>query len=58
MTEDLCAPDFADEIIVLQDAAMRLEFCTGLQGDDEVFVTQTHQLSKVTVARDRSVEFE
>jgi hypothetical protein len=40
---------------VLEDAAVRLEFCARLQGDDEMFVTQAHQLGKVTGARDGGI---
>ena len=52
MTEDLRTPGFADQVIVLQDAAVRFEFGASLQADDEMFVAQAHQLGKVAVACD------
>jgi hypothetical protein len=58
MTEDLCAPSPANEIIVLQDAAMRLEFSARFQRDDEMFVTQTDELGKVAVTCYCGVKFE
>jgi hypothetical protein len=49
MTENLRPPGFADQIIVLKDAAMRFEFRARLEGEDEMFVSQADKLGKITV---------
>ena len=38
VTENLRAPGFADEIVMLEYAAMRLKVRAGLKRDDEMFV--------------------
>ena len=58
MAEDLCAPGLADEIIVVQNAAVRLELAACFEGNDEVLVTQTDQLSQVAVTGYCGVKFE
>ena len=49
MAEDLRAPGFADQVVMLQNAAVGLEFGSRLECDNEMFVTQADQLGKVTV---------
>lgn len=50
VTEYLRAPRFADQIVVLQNAAMRFELCARLEGEDEMFMPQADELRKVAVA--------
>lgn len=50
MTEHLCAPRFADQIIVIENATVRFELCTCLQGEYEMFMAQANQLGKIAVA--------
>ena len=50
MTEHLRAPGFADQIVVLKDAAMSLEFCSRLECENKMFMPEAHKLSKVTIA--------
>ena len=50
MTEDLRAPGFASEIVVLNDAAVGFKTCAGLQGHHKMFVTQANQLNEITIA--------
>lgn len=49
MTENLCAPDFSDQVVVLKDAAMRFEFRACLERENEMFMSQANKLGKVTV---------
>jgi hypothetical protein len=51
MTEHLRAPGFADQIVVLQDAAMGFELCSRLECENKMFMPQAYKLSKVTIAR-------
>ena len=51
MTEDLCSPGLADQIVMLKDAAMGFEFCARLKRENEMFVSQTNKLGKITVTR-------
>jgi len=51
MAENLSAPGFSDQIIVLKDAAMCFKLRAFLQCDDEMFVAQAHQLGEIAVAR-------
>jgi hypothetical protein len=52
MTEDLCTPGFADQVIMLQNPAMRLELGTRLEGKNKMFMPQTDKLGQITVSRD------
>jgi hypothetical protein len=47
MTEDLRTPRFADQIVVLQHAAVRLKLRACNQRKNEMFVPQAHQLGKI-----------
>jgi hypothetical protein len=40
----------ADQVIMLEDAAMRFELRTSFERNNEMFMTQAHQLGQVTVA--------
>jgi hypothetical protein len=53
MAEHLSAPRFADQVVMLQDAAVCLELRAFLQGDDEMFVTQADQLSEIAMTGNR-----
>lgn len=55
VTEYLRAPRFADQIVVLQNAAMRFELCARLEGEDEMFMPQADELNEIAVARGGSV---
>jgi hypothetical protein len=44
VTEDLRAPWQADQIVVFQYAAMRLQFAVCGEGEDEMFVAQADEL--------------
>jgi len=50
VTEDLRSPRLADQVVMLQDAAMGFKSRSCLERDDKVFVTQADQLGKVTCA--------
>jgi hypothetical protein len=52
MTENLCAPEFTDQVIVLKDAAVRLKLRTRLEREDEMFVSQADKLCQIAIARD------
>ncbi len=58
VTEHLCAPCLADQVVVLQDAAMRFELCASLEGEDEMFVPQADELDQVAVAHGGYVSVE
>jgi hypothetical protein len=51
MTEDLGPPGFADQVVMLKDTAVGFKFCARLKRENEMFVTQTHKLSKIAVTR-------
>ena len=51
MTENLRAPRFADQLIVLQNAAMGFEPGAFFKCDDKVLMPETHQLGNITGAR-------
>jgi hypothetical protein len=48
MAEDLAAPRLADQFIVLQNAAVRVERPAGDEGEDEMLVSQADQQGQVT----------
>ncbi len=53
MAEHLRPPCLADQVVVQQHAAMRLEFRAGLERNDEMLVPQPDEFCNVAVTRSR-----
>ena len=49
MAKNLRSPGFADQIIVLKNAAMGFKFCARLKCENKMFVSQANKLGKITV---------
>ena len=52
MTEHLRTPGLADQVVMLQDAAVCFEFGTRLKCENKMLVPQTNELGEITVLRD------
>ena len=52
MTEDLRAPGFPDQVVVLKNSAMSLESGARLKWQNKMFMSQADKLGQVTVVSD------
>jgi hypothetical protein len=55
MTDKTTAPGFADHIIMLQFAAVRLKYTAGFQADKMALMTPPQELHQITSHGDRIV---